>query len=637
MTETLTRTPAGVEPVTAGSPDPARPRATRNRANSVVIWIGVTWLVLVLVGSLCADWLAPFEPLKQDLMNSLQGPSGTHWLGTDQLGRDVLSRLMHGGSDAVFGVVIAIVVAIVLGVPFGLLAGYRGGWIDAVTSRVSDVLMIIPGIVLLLTVVAVVGNSLTWAMITLGVLLSAGFFRLARGSAAEVRTRMFIDASRVAGLSDTKVMVVHVLPNIARPIVVQATLGASVALLVQSGLGFIGLGPQPPAPTWGGMVFEASNLLNQSAWMMVPTGGAIVLTALAFNLIGDALTGEQAQRPVRTHFASRRTDQAAYTPSALLEVRNLRLEVNHPAGNYPVVTDVSFTVDEGETVAIVGESGCGKTLTALSLLHLLPAAIGIAEGEVWFDGTDLTKLDDKALAKHRGSGIALISQEPGTALDPAFTVGSQIGECVRRHTQMRRSETRRRVIELLTSVGIARPESVVRSYPHQLSGGMAQRVAIAMALAGSPRLLVADEPTTALDVTVQAELLDLLRQLQTRTGMAIVLVTHDWGVVADIADRAIVMYAGQVVEESSVEHAFDAPAHPYTIGLLASTPSADHIGGRLPTIEGTVPAPLLWPVGCRFQDRCPYVIDDCRSAPIDLVEFDGHRARCIRVPVEVSP
>jgi peptide/nickel transport system permease protein len=294
------------------------------------------------------------------------------------------------------------------------------------------------------------------------------------------------------------------------------------------------------------------------------------------------------------------------------------------------VHDVSFDVARGETVGIVGESGCGKTMTAMSILGLLPNGGEISDGRIVFDGRDLASMTEKQLREIRGKQIALISQEPMVSLNPAFRVGWQLAHCVRIHHGVSRREAERRAVALLERVHLPDPATVARRYPHELSGGMAQRVAIARALSGDPRLLIADEPTTALDVTVQAEILQLLREIQQEQGMAILLVTHDWGVVADICDRTVVMYAGEVVERATVQSMFHEPLHPYTQALLDSNPAHALEGDFLPTISGSVPKPGRWPTGCRFYPRCRYGTPECEGQPIGLARpADGRETRCI--------
>jgi oligopeptide/dipeptide ABC transporter ATP-binding protein len=324
----------------------------------------------------------------------------------------------------------------------------------------------------------------------------------------------------------------------------------------------------------------------------------------------------------------------------LLSVRHLRTEFRTERGTITAVDDVSFDIAPRERLAIVGESGSGKTITALSILRLVPEPPGrIAEGEILFEGSDLLTLNPSALRSMRGGAISMIFQEPMSSLNPVFTIGSQITEALALHQGIRGSAARKRAIEMLGLVKIASPERRVDSYPHELSGGMRQRAMIAMALAAKPKLLLADEPTTALDVTVQAQILELMLELQRDLGMAIVLITHDLGIVAEFAERLIVMYAGRIVETASVEAAFAEPLHPYTSGLLASMPPIDRDVAFLPTIEGVVPPPHALPHGCRFHPRCPFARPPCTAQLPPLMELrQGRRAACIRhTGYEASP
>ncbi len=321
--------------------------------------------------------------------------------------------------------------------------------------------------------------------------------------------------------------------------------------------------------------------------------------------------------------------------SDLLEVEDLRTHFAVDGGEFRAVDGVSFSVGSGRTLAIVGESGCGKSVTSLSIMGLVPQPPGrIAGGAVRFAGRDLTQVTPAELRDLRGNRLAMIFQEPMTSLYPAFTIGEQIMEGLIRHKNLSRVQARTRAIEMLRRVNIPAPERRVDDYPHKLSGGMRQRAMIAMALACDPELLIADEPTTALDVTVQAQILDLLRALQRDFGTAILLITHDLGVVAEMADDVVVMYAGQVVEQAPVAALFDQPQHPYTIGLLGSVPRLDRDQDRLDAIDGTVPDPLRLPPGCRFSPRCPFVIDQCRAEPPALMPVGAdHRVACWRAPL----
>jgi peptide/nickel transport system ATP-binding protein len=321
---------------------------------------------------------------------------------------------------------------------------------------------------------------------------------------------------------------------------------------------------------------------------------------------------------------------------SLLEVRGLRTHFAVEGGEFRAVDGVSFTLEAGRTLGIVGESGCGKSVTSLSIMRLVPEPPGrIAGGEILFEGEDLLKLPADAMRDLRGNKIAMIFQEPMTSLNPAFTIGDQIEEAVIRHRGLDRKTARAHALEMLRRVRIPAPEQRLDDYPHKLSGGMRQRAMIAMALACDPKLLIADEPTTALDVTIQAQILDLLRRLRDETGAAIILITHDLGVIAELAQEVLVMYAGAVVERAPVETLFAEPQHPYTVGLLGSIPKLHEDQDRLATIEGLVPNPLDMPIGCRFNPRCPFALDRCRREEPPLAEVRaGHFAACWRAPLE---
>jgi oligopeptide/dipeptide ABC transporter ATP-binding protein len=322
----------------------------------------------------------------------------------------------------------------------------------------------------------------------------------------------------------------------------------------------------------------------------------------------------------------------------ILEVTDLRLEFLTDRGWARVVEDVSFTVAPGETLGLVGESGSGKTVTSLSIMQLVPMPPGrFAGGRIEFDGKDLTRLPEAQLRRLRGNDIAMVFQESMTSLNPAFTIGDQIAESVRVHRGLGRRAALDRAIEVLDLVGIPSPRERVHAYPHEFSGGMRQRAAIAMALACEPRLLIADEPTTALDVTVQAQVLALLRDLQQRFGMAMLFITHNLGVVADICDRVAVMYAGQIVEVADVDALFARPAHPYTAGLLRAMPQLGRRGERLAVIPGVPPMPWAMPKGCRFHPRCPHEQPACRAAAPALGALHGERlSRCLRADALLS-
>ncbi len=314
---------------------------------------------------------------------------------------------------------------------------------------------------------------------------------------------------------------------------------------------------------------------------------------------------------------------------ALLEVDNLQTHFFTDAGQLPSVDGVSFTIDKGETVGIVGESGCGKSVTAMSILRLIPQPPGrIVGGQIRFKGRDLATLPDAQLRKVRGNEISVIFQEPMTSLNPVYTVGDQIMEAILLHQAVEEEQARKIAIDMLDKVGIPEPETSIDKYPHQMSGGQKQRVMIAMALSCRPDLLIADEPTTALDVTIQAQILELIRDLQKSNNMGVMLITHDLGVVAETCDRVVVLYGGRVAETANAIDLFDRPTHPYTAGLLQSLPDRALPGSRLSTIRGMVPPPTEFPAGCRFNNRCPRATADCGTLPPKHDLGNGHEVWC---------
>jgi oligopeptide/dipeptide ABC transporter ATP-binding protein len=619
-----------------------RPAARRRLRRTLITYpmavIATTYLVALAVAAAAASLTAPDDPEQQDLSHVLAGPSGLHWLGTDRLGRDVFSRLLFGARVTLFDVAVATLVFLAIGVPLGVAAGYRGHLLDRTVVRFADLLLAVPGIVVLLMVVAVFPGNDAATMVALGVIGCPALVRIVRGATLAIRNELYVKAARLSGLGTPAILRRHVLPRVSGPIIVQTALFCATALLAESGLSFLGLTrPETRGPSWGNMVGEASTAMSQDPWLLVPTGGALMLTVMAFGLVGDAVRDMTMERgastaslvPHRPH--RRRPDKPVEPPVAgaapALSVRGLTVTI----GGTAVVRDVTFEVRAGEAVGIVGESGCGKSITARAVLGLLPAGGAVTAGSVVFDGTDLTVLGEKELNRVRGTGVAFISQDPASSLDPTFTIGSQLREIIRRHRPQSRRQAQSEAERLLGLVRLPDPAGVLRRRPAQLSGGMAQRVCIAMALAAKPKLLIADEPTTALDVTVQAEILALLRDLQHRLGMAVLLITHDWGVLADKCERAVVMYAGEVVETATVDELYSRPRHPYTAALLAANPHLARAGHPLPSIPGAVPKPGGWPTGCHFRARCPLAQQACAEGHVALARVaSDHLSRCIR-------
>lgn len=630
---------------------PAVHRSVRAAITSYpVAAVAATYLIVLVAAAAAASLIAPADPEQQDLAHVLATPSGSHWLGTDRLGRDIASRLLFGARVTLLDVAVATAVFLAIGVPLGVAAGYRAGWLDRVVVRFADLLLSVPGIVVLLMVVAIFPGNDIATMATLGVIGCPLMLRIARGATLAIRGELYVAAARLSGLGTSAILRRHILPRIAGPIIVQTSLFCATALLAESGLSFLGLTrPETQGPSWGNMVAEASNAMSQDSWMLVPTGGALMVTVAALGLVGDAVRdatmgrstaaapllrrGSRNSRGAAPVQPDQASDAAPTSVDRVLAIRGLTVTL----GDATVLRDVSFEVRAGEAVGIVGESGCGKTMTAKAVLGLLPATGVIAAGDVVFDGRNLRGLSDKDLNRVRGAGIALISQDPANSLDPTFTIASQLREVIRRHRPQSRRQANAEALRLLQLVRLPDAAAVLLRRPNELSGGMAQRVCIAMALAAEPKLLIADEPTTALDVTVQAEILALLRDLQLRLRMAILLITHDWGVLADMCERAVVMYAGEVVECADVDELYALPRHPYTTALLAANPHLVRRGEPLPSIPGTVPAPGHWPEGCHFRARCTIAEPRCSLDTISLVRLpDSHLSRCVRAEEPIT-
>jgi peptide/nickel transport system permease protein len=504
---------------------------------------------------------------------------------------------------------------------------------------VVDVLFSLPLILLALAIVAALGTGLVPAMIAVGILLSTRFARLTRGVTLAEREELYVDAARITGLSTPTILRRYILPNLLPTLIVQVAIISGVILLISAVLSFIGVGSAPDSYDWGAMLNQARQEMLTDTWQLVPSVLAVVLTVLAFNLVGDAVR-DAIGRDTSTNVLSRtsRVDiveaETAHAHDATLSVRDITVEF--PAGDEDTVNRildrVSIEVRPGETLGLVGESGSGKSMTAFTALGLTPAPGRLVQGSIRFDGRDVTSIREREWQTIRGLEIGMIFQEPVAALNPGLTIGAHLMEPLQVHLGLRRRAARNRAADLLGMVHVPDPLRRLDEYPHQFSGGMAQRVGIAMALACEPKLLIADEPTTALDVTVQGQVLDLLQEIQERLHMAMILITHDLGVVAEVADRVAVMYAGQIVETASVTELFFSPRHPYTQALLATMPQSHSSRDTdLAVIPGMVPPPSAWPAGCRFHPRCAHAVAACRAeAPAAEILPDGRMSRCLR-------
>lgn len=584
----MTSEPVTAQAEAAGTPGAARVRghwARRLLRNPVAVAC-LVFIVAVILFGLAGPWLAP-HPAGESELAAVNAPpfSAGHPLGGDGSGRDILSRLMLGTRRTLFACVVILAVGVLAGVPAGLVAGYRRGAADAVMSWVSDVIMTMPGIVLLIALYSLTGPDLVAAMAMFGVLVAPSYFRLVRGVVFVVRNELYVDAAKVVGLSDARIIGRHVLWAVRAPVVIQSAFVLGAGIAIQAVVDFLGLG-DPSKASWGAMLQESFANIYSNGWSVVWPATLISLVILALVLLGNALRDVLQAGGARNPLSQRQRERLAgvlaqkagtgqespeAAGDALLSVRGLRIA--YPSGEdcaTEVVRGVDVDVRKGEIRGLVGESGSGKTQTAFCILGILSAEALVVGGSVVFDGDDLLK-DRAAQARARGRRIAYVPQEPMSNLDPCFTVGAQLVAGLRAVKRISRRDARREILALLARVGIKEPERVVGLYPHQISGGMAQRVLICGAVAADPDLIIADEPTTALDVTIQAEVLDLLRELRDERGLGMILVTHNFGVVADLCDTVSVMKDGRIVESGEVQAIFREPRHHYTRDLLSST------------------------------------------------------------------
>ena len=584
-----------------------------------------TGVALLLAAALLAPVLSLPDPVRMDVAHRLATPSPAHWLGQDEYGRDVLSRLLWGARVSLTVALSAAAIACVLGTLLGVLGGYLRGIAELLTLRTMDVVLCFPPLLLALLLVTLLGPGAATLILVLSVLYTPGFARVAYAGVLAARSQDYVEAVRVLGASRARIMARTILPNVLGPVLVQVSLTTAAAIVLESGLSFLGLGVVPPAPSWGLMIRGARATMDQAPLLLLWPCLALTLTILAVNALCDALQSVLDPRapPRRMRRVLDRVLPGLTAPpqAAVLAVQGLTVEIATPAGPIRPVRDVSFAIAAGETLALVGESGSGKSLTALALLGLLPDAARVVAGAVSIQGQDTLRSTGAALRTLRGGVAGMVFQDSGTGLNPVHRIGRQIAEAVRGPGPTQRA------IALLARVGIPDPARRARAFPHELSGGMRQRAMIAIAIANDPALLIADEPTTALDVTVQAQILDLLAGLQRERGLAMLFVSHSLPVVAEIATRVVVMYAGQVVEHGTVADVFGRPLHPYTAALLASAPPED---GTLPTgIPGMIPPPHALPPGCCFAPRCAHRAPVCDIPP--ALEHIGARwTRCVR-------
>ena len=633
----------------ATEPDRLAARARRSRWLPVLLspvgagaGIGL-FLLLILAVFGPAVWRKRAE--QADVAHMLQGPSAAHWAGTDNLGRDLFARVMVATRLSVELALTATVIAVVAGFCLGAAGFVLGRRANRAVAAVVNVAVAFPGILLALFFAVIFGVGAKGAVLAIGFAGAPAFARLTQTLVAGVEKRDFVAAAHVAGIGRPRVLLRHVLPNIAEPLIVNATIGAGGAFLSFASLSFLGLGVQAPRYDWGRLLGDGlTGIYTQPVAALAP-GIAVILAGLAFNLFGEALAkgvGVTAtiNRPIRGRIrppvgvpaAPDRPAGAEVTGEAddVLSVQGLTVSFASAAGRVHPVRGVDFRLGRGEAVGIVGESGSGKSLTALAIAQLIEPPGQVRAGQLRFLGHDLLAEPAHRNRRLLGTSLALVFQDPMTSFNPTRRIGSQLAEVGRRHGGLSRRAAAARVVDRLRSVRVPAAERRARQYPHEYSGGMRQRAMIGMGLMGSPALIIADEPTTALDVTVQRQVLDLLQSIRAADGVSLLLISHDIAVVGQVCDRVLVMYAGRIIEELPASALARDSRHPYTRALIAAVPHMQTDRDRpLAVIPGRAPDPAEVPPGCAFAPRCPLASEQCRSSePPLLADAQGRRVAC---------
>jgi peptide/nickel transport system permease protein len=619
--------------------------------------VAVCFLAVVVFVALFAPLLAPHDPLdQQPPVDGTGHPSAEHWMGQDSLGRDILSRLMYGARWSLAIGLGATALALVVGALLGAVAATSRKAVDETLMRCLDVVMAFPGIALAAVLVAVFGGGITVLICAIAFLFTPPVARVVRANVLDQYGEDYVTAERVIGARTPHIVLRHVAINCAAPVLVFCTVQVAEAIVFEASLSFIGAGVRPPDPSWGSVIADGKNMVLTGGWWATVFPGLLMLvTVLSLNILSEGVSdawaapsarevevrdddrlqtpepgGEVLRLPGLAEAARRLRARARTVPrdgQPVLAVENLAIGFDRRHGGVDIVDGISFEVHPGEVLGLVGESGCGKSLTALAVMGLLPDGARV-RGQVRFRQRDLLAEPMRVRRRLLGHEMAMVYQDALSSLNPAMTIRAQLKQVVRRGG-------RRGPAELLTMVGLD-PERTLRSYPHELSGGQRQRVLIAMALSREPRLIVADEPTTALDVTVQAQVMELLLRLREELGFALVLVSHDLALIADVTDRVAVMYGGQIVETGVTADLVEAPAHHYTRGLLGSVLSLESAEERMTQIKGVVPSPADFPAGCRFADRCQRASAVCRTTAPVLTGPPEHTAACHHPAVDLA-
>ena len=608
--------------------------------------------LVVLFGIILLAILTPLLPLAPpnaiDTPNRFVLPfSDNALLGTDHLGRDLLSRLLWGTQLSLAVGLAAAFIAGFFGALLGIVAGYMGGRTDSLIMRSVDILMAFPYILLALAIVAALGPGLMNALIAVAVVNIPFFARNVRGVAVTLAQADFIQSARLSGRSDISILVFELLPNVASVIIIAFSTTVGWMILETAGLSFLGLGSQPPQADLGSMLGEGRAALITNPHTSIIPGVMIFLIVMGINLLGDGIRDALDPRLAKGQLEkpsplTRVGDGLIQSPPIVSTASKAVMDVNHLSTNFEVsevvnkaVRDVSFSISSGECLGLVGESGSGKSVTALSLTRLVASPPGVVvSGSVRISDQELISLPYEGIRAIRGRRVAYIFQDPLTSLHPLHRIGHQLTEAMSTHSRGADSVFVERAKNLLSEVRIPNPERVMDAYPHELSGGMRQRIGISMALANDPDLIIADEPTTALDVTVQAQILAILNDLRQQRGLSILFISHDLNVMAQICDRVAVMYAGEIVEMGRAPDILEHPKHPYTAALLACSPQIGQGRQSLQPIMGMPPTGHEPLNACAFANRCSRVQPVCQQQPVEIIDMDSQLVRCLFPVVE---
>ncbi|RIQ12048.1 dipeptide/oligopeptide/nickel ABC transporter permease/ATP-binding protein [Jiangella rhizosphaerae] len=605
--------------------------ALRNPVGAVAAGLLVVLAILAVVAPIL--WGDAAEETDPAALS--QGSTSEHPLGTDALGRDIMLRVLVATRYSLGLALLATAICVVAGVLLGVLPAVLGRRAGRLVTAAVNLAVAFPGLLLALFFAVIFGVGARGAVLAIGLAGAPSFARLVQTNVAAVAGRDYVAAARVAGVGRFRLVARHLLPNIGEPLVVNATVMAGTALLAFAGLSFLGLGVQPPAYDWGRLLGEGLDRIYINPAAALAPGVAVVVAGLAFTLLGESIAqvvGVRAvrrRRPPAADEPAAALARAAAEPDAVLVADDLRVGFPAPGGGWTHPVDgVGLTVRRGETVGIVGESGSGKSLTALAVAQLAPDSAHVTAQRLEVAGVAPLGRADAEVRELLGTKVAMVFQDPMTSFNPSMRVGRQLAEVTRVHERQGRRAALARAVDRLRTVRVPAPERRAHQYPHEFSGGMRQRAMIAMGLMSTPELIIADEPTTALDVTVQRQVLRLLEDVQAETGAAVVLISHDIAVVGQLCERVVVMYAGRVVEELPVGR-LGAAAHPYTRALLASVPDLATDRDRpLATIPGRPPDPADRPEGCAFAPRCEFADDACRVRPGLAAVAPDQRAAC---------